>query len=135
MAQNPVSIDWEPLLAAARAAQANSYSPFSRFAVGAGLLTKDGRLFGGCNVENSSYGLTICAERTAVCSAVAAGARDFAAIAVVADCSPPARPCALCLGTLAELADDLPILLVNPHGERHETTLKKLLPEPFRFRR
>ncbi|HRC85668.1 MAG TPA: cytidine deaminase [Thermoanaerobaculia bacterium] len=128
-------MDWEKLVAAAHQARRNAHAPYSRFQVGAALVAEDGNVYTGCNVENSTFGLTVCAERTAVCSSVAAGAGRPLAIAVVADLSPPARPCALCLGTLAEFAPDLPILLVNLQNERHQTTLRTLLPEPFVFPR
>ncbi len=124
-------MNWQPLVEAALATRQRAHAPYSHFQVGAALLTGDGRIFGGCNVENRSFGMTICAERTAVVSSVAAGADKPVAIAVVADASPPARPCALCLGTLVELTEDLPILLFNLQGERHETSLRALLPDPF----
>lgn len=124
-------MNWEPLIEAAWRARERAYSPYSGFAVGAALLASDGSIHVGCNVENRSYGLTVCAERTAVCSAVAAGNRDFEAIVVVADASPPARPCGLCLDTLAEFQPDLPILLVNLAGERVELRGRDLLTQPF----
>ncbi|HVS65448.1 MAG TPA: cytidine deaminase [Thermoanaerobaculia bacterium] len=124
-------MDWEPLIEAACRARERSHSPYSGFAVGAALLASDGSIHVGCNVENRSYGLTVCAERTAVCSAVAAGNRDFEAIVVVADATPPARPCGLCLDTLAEFEPDLPILLVNLAGERVELRGRDLLTQPF----
>jgi cytidine deaminase len=125
-------MDWQPLLAAATAARQRSYSPFSGFAVGAALLAEDGRIFAGCNVENRSYGLALCAERVAVASAVVAGVRRFAAVAVVAEADPLAPPCGLCRETLAEFCPgDLPLLLAAPDGRRRETTLGELFPEPF----
>ena len=124
-------MDWEPLIEAAWRARERSYSPYSGFAVGAALRTRDGAIHLGCNVENRCYALTVCAERTAVCSAVAAGARELEAIVVVADADPPARPCGLCLDTLAEFDPDLPILLVNRAGERVELRGRDLLTQPF----
>jgi cytidine deaminase len=124
-------MDWEPLIEAAWLARERSYSPFSGFAVGAALLASDGTVHLGCNVENRSYGLTVCAERSAVCSAVAAGRRELAAIVVVADADPPARPCGMCLDTLAEFDPDLPILLVNKAGQRVELRGRDLLTQPF----
>jgi cytidine deaminase len=126
-------MDWTPLIEAAWAARECSYSPYSGFAVGAALLARDGSIHAGCNVENRSYGLTVCAERTAVCSAVAAGHRDFDALVVAANAEPPARPCGMCLDTLAEFAPELPILLVNRRGERVELRVSDLLTQPFRF--
>ncbi|MEA2599834.1 MAG: cytidine deaminase [Acidobacteriota bacterium] len=125
------SMDWEPLIAAATAARAHAYAPYSRFTVGAAVLMEDGSIHSGANVENCIPALSICAERTAVATAVSAGLRRPQAIAVVTDMRPPARPCGLCRQTLAELARDLPILVVNPHGDREETTLAELLPQPF----
>jgi len=124
-------MDWEPLIEAARSVRANSYSPYSGFAVGAALLTESGEIFAGCNLENRSFGLTICAERTAVACANAAGHRDFVALVVMADTTPPARPCGPCLDTLAEFEPSLPVLLANLDGEREELLLSDLLPQPF----
>lgn len=91
-------------------------------------------MFRGANIENSTYGLTICAERAAVASAITAGARRITACAVVADHQPPARPCGQCLQTLAEFADaGMPIVLENLAGERETLPLGALLPQPFRF--
>ena len=120
------------LFEAARAARAHAYSPFSGFAVGAAVLTEDGQIFAGCNVENRSFGLSLCAERAAVAAAVTGGARKFRAIAVVTDASPPAAPCGLCRETLAEFCGaGLEIQLENLEGERRETTLGELFPDPF----
>jgi cytidine deaminase len=125
-------VDWEPLIAAARAARERAYAPYSRFAVGAALLMEDGSIVAGCNVENRSYGLTLCAERNAMGAAVARGLRAPRAVAVVTDTSPPSPPCGMCRETLQELADPgLPILLVNPAGERVERTLGEIFPYPF----
>ena len=96
-------VDWPALVAAARAAAARSYSPYSRYAVGAALLAEDGRVFAGCNVENASYGLTNCAERTALFKAVSEGARRFRALAIAGGTArSPALPCGACRQVLAE---------------------------------
>lgn len=109
-----------------------AYAPYSHFLVGASLLMEDGRIYDGCNVENRGYGLTICAERTAIVSAVATGNRSPRAIAVATETSPPSPPCGMCLDTLAEFADpDLPVLLTNLAGEREELRLRDLFPRPF----
>ena len=126
-------IDWQPLLTAAEAVRANAHAPYSRFKVGAALLAADGRIFAGCNVENRTFGLTVCAERNAVVQAVAAGAGAPRAVAVITDASPPAPPCGLCRETLAEFASDLPILLVNTQGERQLVHLREIFPQPFVF--
>jgi len=127
----PEPIDWEPLIAAARQAAARAHAPYSRFAVGAALLMEDGTVVAGCNVENRSYGLTMCAERTAIGAAVSRGLTSPRALAVVTTTAPPSAPCGMCRETLREFAEDLPILLVNPDGRRVETTLAELLPFPF----
>jgi cytidine deaminase len=126
-------MDWEPLIAAARAARANAYAPYSGFPVGAAVLMEDGSIHAAANVENCIPALSICAERNAISAAASAGLRRPQAVAVVADMSPPARPCGLCRQTLSEFADDLPILVVNAQGEREETTLGELLPQRFRL--
>lgn len=116
---------------AARAARDKAYAPYSRFRVGAAVQC-DGRVHVGCNVENASYGLTVCAERAAVASAVAAGARRLEAVAVASGTAPPTPPCGMCLQTLAEFAGpDLPVLLVGARGSSEETTLGALLPHAF----
>jgi cytidine deaminase len=126
--------DWPPLLAAARAAQAHSYSPYSRFAVGAALLGEDGRLYSGTNVENRSYGLALCAERAALAAAVTAGVRRFRALLVLTRADPPAPPCGLCRESLAEFCGpDLPVRLVNPAGATRDFRLGELFPHPFQF--
>ena len=126
----------ERLFEVAAAARKHAHAPFSGFAVGAALLADDGRIFAGCNVENRSFGLSLCAERAAVAAAVTAGARRFLAIAIVTDSSPPAAPCGLCRETLAEFCGpDLEIHLANLEGEERDVTLGELFPEPFVFAR
>ena len=120
----------DPLISAARSAQARAYAPYSNFRVGAALESTDGAVFLGCNVENASYGLTICAERAAVCAAVSAGATGFRRAVVVSDVDPPAAPCGACRQVLAEFGLDLPI-----EGVGSKTTvrwrLSDLLPAAF----
>lgn len=118
------------LVDSAREARLSAYAPYSGFLVGAALMTDEGDVFTGCNVENSSYGLTCCAERTAVFSAVAAGARMFHAIAVAAD-GIPVPPCGACRQVLSEFATDIPIILVGSVGQPRILSLTNLLPEPF----
>jgi|SRR5436305_14901734 len=127
-------MDWEPLIAAASAARERSYSPYSRFAVGAALLMEDGSIWAAANVENCLPALAICAERNAMAAAASAGLRHPQAVVVVTAPDPPSRPCGLCRQTLSEFADDLPILLCNPQGAREETTLTELFPQRFRLR-
>jgi cytidine deaminase len=123
----------EQLVAKAREVRDNGYAPASKFLVGAAVLTDDGRVFVGCNVENASYGLTICAERGAVCAAVAAGARRVVAVAVVTGLPEPARPCGACRQVLAEFGYDMQVVLAGSGDGVVTTTLAKLLPEPFTF--
>jgi cytidine deaminase len=123
--------DWEALIAAATAARDRAHAPYSRFLVGAALLMEDGSIVSGCNVENRSYGLAICAERTAMAAAVARGLSRPLALAVVTTTTPPSAPCGMCRETLREFAEDLPIVLANLDGERVETTLAELLPRSF----
>ena len=118
---------------AATAARGNAYAPYSAYLVGAAVRTASGRVFTGANVENASYGLTLCAERAAIAAAVNAGERRLSAIAVVTQSEPPAAPCGMCRQTLAEFAgDDLEIVLVSASGKRLKTTLGALLPHAFR---
>jgi cytidine deaminase len=126
----------DDLLAAARVARERAYAPYSAFAVGAVVQTRDGRRFNGCNVENAAYGLCNCAERTALFAAIAAGCRpgDFVALAVVADTADPASPCGACRQVLAELCDQaMPVMLGNLHGATQKTTVAALLPAAFRL--
>lgn len=117
----------------ARSVQDHAYAPASQFRVGAAVLADDGRMFAGCNVENASYGLTICAERAAVCAAVAAGVRALRAVVVVTDLLDPARPCGACRQVLAEFGPAMPVLLFGAGNAEVATTLDKLLPDPFTF--
>ena len=119
------------LLDAARAAREHAFAPFSGFKVGAALETADGRVVTGCNVENASYGLTLCAERVAVFKAVSEGHRRFTRIAVVADTRDPTPPCGACRQILWEFGGDLEVILGNLSGEKGRFSLKDLLPHPF----
>jgi len=121
------------LIDAARQVQKNAYAPFSGFKVGAAILAKDGQIFTGVNVENSSYGLTICAERCAVGKAVAAGIIKFAKIVVYTNDSPPATPCGACRQVLYEFSPDMQVICVNNQNEIKRYELSQLLPEGFRL--
>jgi cytidine deaminase len=124
------------LVAAARAVRGRAHAPYSGFRVGAAVLDERERIHVGCNLENASYGLTVCAERNAVAAAVAAGARRLWAVAVVADARPPASPCGACRQVLAELADDdAAVVLARPRGAPVvRLSLGALLPSAFRLR-
>ena len=122
------------LVAAARAARRRAYAPYSGYQVGAALLTEDGTVVTGANVENASYSLGLCAERAAVVAAVAAGHRRFSSIAVAANGPEPTRPCGACRQVLNEFpaGPDLEVVLAGEEGERYlVTTLGELLPQAF----
>jgi cytidine deaminase len=121
----------DPLLDAALAAREHARAPYSKFRVGAALEDADGRIHTGCNVENASYGLTSCAERTAAVKAVSEGARRFQRIAVAADTTPLTPPCGACRQVLWEICGDIEVVLVNLRGESESMRLKDLLPRPF----
>ena len=120
----------QQLVAQAVEVAGRAYAPYSKFLVGAILVGKDGRIFAGCNVENISFGLTICAERNAVFAAVAAGCREFEKIVIVADTEVPASPCGACRQVLAEFDPDLEIVLANFRGQTEMFRLSQLLPRP-----
>jgi cytidine deaminase len=128
------AIDWAALEQAALEAQAQAHAPYSGYRVGAALQVADGRVFAGCNVENASYGLSICAERTAVVHMVLAGARAPVAIAIVTPGPSPGTPCGMCRQTLVEFASDMPVRLMagDDPSVRRDTTLAALLPDAFR---
>ncbi len=124
-------IDWDSLIKAARRARELAYSEYSGFSVGAAAVTSDGRIFTGCNIENSSFGLAICAERTAVFKAVSEGYREIAGLVILTDNTPPSRPCGACRQVLFEFNPSMEILCVNLDGRRDMFRLGDLYPEPF----
>lgn len=126
-------VDWEALAAAATAAREKAYAPYSGYQVGAAILGASGRMFVGGNVENASYGLCLCAERSAVAQMIAAGERTPVAVAVATSGPEPGPPCGLCRQTLAEFATALPIALVVGGTIAKRTSLEELFPEPFRL--
>jgi cytidine deaminase len=117
------------LIAAAAAVRERAYAPYSRFLVGAALCAADGTIFAGCNVENASYGLTICAERNAIAQAIAAGARDFTAVAVVSENG--VTPCGACRQVLVEFGPEMTVIVVDLRGRRRIYTLAELLLDAF----
>ena len=123
--------DRTALIEAARAARLRAFAPYSSFKVGAALEAADGTIITGCNVENSTYGLTVCAERVAVLKAVSEGYREFRRVAVVADTQDPTPPCGPCRQILWEFCGDIEVVLANLTDEKGRHQMKDLLPLPF----
>lgn len=125
----------QALIAAARGARRHAHAPYSHFRVGAAILDDQDHVYVGCNVENASYGLTVCAERNAIAAAVVGGARRIRAIAVVTPTRPPATPCGACRQALAEFGDEHTlVVLASPTGTATNRRLGPLLPDAFRLR-
>ncbi|MBO8171390.1 MAG: cytidine deaminase [Bacillaceae bacterium] len=126
-------MDQKELLKMAEQVMEKAYVPYSNFKVGAALLAEDGRVFTGCNVENASYGLTICAERNAIFKAVSEGVRSFKQLAVIADTEGPVSPCGACRQVMVEFfGPDMPVVLSNVKGETTTRTVEELLPGAFK---
>jgi cytidine deaminase len=121
----------DDLIDAARAARENAHAPFSKFRVGAAVRGASGRIFTGCNVENATYGLTLCAERVAIFKAVSEGERKFESVAVVADTDRLTPPCGACRQILWEFCGDAEIVMANLSGKVEIRRMKELFPEPF----
>jgi cytidine deaminase len=121
----------DPLLSAAKEVRANAHAPFSKFKVGAAVEDVDGRVYTGCNVENATYGLTVCAERVAIFKAISEGARRFRRVAVVADTESLTPPCGACRQILWEFCGDVEIVLANLSGKNETLRLGALFPLPF----
>ncbi len=128
--ENASPVSDEELLKLAQIAMKNSYSPYSRYAVGAALLCKNGRVYLGCNIENASFGLTNCGERTAIFKAVSEGEREFEAVAIASNGSFP-YPCGACRQVLNEFAPELRVLVIDGRNQVDKTTLRALLPHGF----
>lgn len=126
----PYRLNPNDLVKLAREAQSKAYAPYSKFKVGAALLSKSGKVYTGCNVENASYGLTCCAERNAVFEAVGRGERDFLTVAIVSDSPEPTAPCGACRQVLHEFAPEMEVIMAGKKGFK-KTSLKKLLPMAF----
>ena len=120
----------QELLNAALSARERAYAPYSKFMVGAAVMANSGKIYTGCNIENASYGLTVCAERNALFSAVGAGEREFTALCVVGDTEAPISPCGACRQVMAEFKVPR-IILANLKGDVKEYTLEELLPYGF----
>jgi cytidine deaminase len=119
----------DALLEAACEVRGNAYAPYSHYRVGAAVLTEDGQIFTGVNVENATYGLTICAERTAVFSAITAGHKRITAVAVCTENA--GSPCGACRQILVEFGGDIPVWITNPRGETRQSSTSALLPDHF----
>lgn len=121
----------DPLVAAARRARERAHAPFSRFHVGAAVEDADGRIYTGCNIENATYGLTVCAERVAIFKAVSEGARRLRRIAIVADTEALTPPCGACRQIIWEFCGDAEVILANLRGDTETLRMRDLLPRPF----
>jgi len=119
------------LISAAKQARENAHAPYSNFRVGAALRAVSGRIFGGCNVENATYGLTICAERVAIFKAISEGERGFDAISVVTDTDALTPPCGACRQLIWEFCGDVPVILANLKGKTEVMHMRELFPKPF----
>ncbi len=126
-----VQLDYAALKAAALAARERAYAPYSRFLVGAAVLTASGKIFPGCNIENAAYSVGVCAERAALFSAYAAGEQHIVAMAVVTATEAVASPCGACRQVMIELAPDCPVLLFNLRGDEQISSSRALLPNSF----
>jgi cytidine deaminase len=129
--ETSIDIEWDRLLEAARAAGRNAHAPYSGFRVGAAVLTSDGATATGCNVENASYGLTICAERSAVFRAIGDGAKHIAAVALYTPTAEPATPCGACLQVIAEFGANVEIRCYCDGPDVARSMLRELLPASF----
>jgi len=127
------SVDWTALARAARTASGRAYCPYSRFAVGAAVLGDDGRVFTGCNVENASFGLTVCAERNAIFHAIAEGARRIVALALYTPTAEPATPCGACRQVLVEFGPDADVECRCDGRDVRRFTVSELLPHGFQL--
>jgi cytidine deaminase len=123
--------DNELLISAAKRARENAHAPYSNFRVGAALRATSGRIFTGCNVENATYGLTVCAERVAIFKAISEGERGFNAISVVTDADTLTPPCGACRQLIWEFCGDVPVILANLKGKIEVIQMKELFPKPF----
>jgi len=123
--------EFDVLIATAKRARENAHAAYSNFRVGAALRATSGRIFGGCNVENATYGLTMCAERVAIFKAISEGERGFDAIAVVTDTDSLTPPCGACRQLIWEFCGDIPVILSNLKGKGETLRMRELFPKPF----
>ena len=123
--------EYDVLISAAKQARENAHAPYSNFRVGAALRAMSGRIFGGCNVENATYGLTVCAERVAIFKAISEGERGFDAISVVTDADAFTPPCGACRQLIWEFCGDVPVILADLKGKMEVIRMRDLFPKPF----
>ncbi len=123
--------EYDSLIVAAKQSREHAHAKFSNFRVGAALRASSGKIFGGCNVENATYGLTVCAERVAIFKAISEGERQFNAIAVVTDADTLTPPCGACRQLIWEFCGDVPVILANLHGKIETIQMRELFPKPF----
>jgi len=123
--------DHESLITAAKQIRENAHAPYSNFRVGAAVRAGSGRIFGGCNIENATFGLTVCAERIAIFKALSEGERNFDAIAVVTDTERLTPPCGACRQIIWEFCGDVPVILTNLQGQKETIAMRDLFPKPF----
>ena len=123
--------EYDHLIVIAKQSRENAHAPYSNFRVGAALRAVSGRVFGGCNVENATYGLTVCAERTAILKAISEGERGFDAISVVTDTDTLTPPCGACRQLIWEFCGDVPVILANLKGRTEIVQMRDLFPRPF----
>lgn len=125
--------EYDMLWKAAMAAREHAYAPYSKFPVGSSVETEDGKIFAGCNVENASYGLTICAERSAIFQAISAGEKNIRRVMIIADYEGPCPPCGACRQVIREFNSDAEVIMANIHGQMTVVRMSVLLPASFTF--
>ncbi|MCJ7814312.1 MAG: cytidine deaminase [Candidatus Atribacteria bacterium] len=123
--------EYEKLIKEAEKARKKAYTPYSKFKVGAAVLCDDGKIFSGCNIENASFGLTVCAERVAIFKAVSEGSTKFKAIAVIGNTNKSCSPCGACRQVISEFGEDIPLIMTNLKGDVRVKKIKELLPQAF----
>ena len=123
--------EYKKLVKEAEKARKKAYTPYSKFKVGAAVLSVDGKIFSGCNIENASFGLAVCAERVAIFKAISEGSTKFKAIAVIGDTDKPCSPCGACRQVISEFGEDIPLIMANLKGDVKIKKIKELLPGAF----
>ena len=123
--------EYKKLISEAEKARKMAYTPYSKFKVGAAVLSVDGKIFNGCNIENASFGLSVCAERVAIFKAISEGSTKFEAIAVIGDTDKPCSPCGACRQVISEFGEDIPLIMTNLKGDIKIKKIGELLPEAF----